>query len=257
MLLKGTKSKNDLLLHDFSSDRGKYKKKFLINPFSESLYYNVKKSGLLSKYSDNISKEFKDLTESEKSFWHEYVGGIPDKFKTLDLFIRPFEDFCRTCIITDKEVSVLAQIDNDSNISRTSLKDIKDFRPFFSELNYLIPVELKKIGYEVIRQEEVSEINILMVRKLARAIHSRYLHEIRNQSLKANDYISYKSGKSGNQYSVDFDHLPDEIKYSNIDNATHIPTKLLSIGYKIRQVKKGFKPFALHLNEEEVETMAG
>jgi len=255
MLLKGTKSKNDLLLQEVSSDRGKYKK-ILINPFSESLYYNVKKSGLLSKYSDNISKEFKNLTEAEKSFWYEYVGGIPDKFKTLDLFIRPFKDFSRTCIITDKEVSVLAQIDNDSNISRKSFKDIKDFRPFFSELNYLIPVELKKIGYEVIRYEEVSEINISMVRKLARAIHSRYLHEIRNQSLKANDYISYNSGKSGNQYTVDFDDLPDEIKYSNIDNATHIPTKLLSIGYKIRQVKKGFKPFALHLNEEEVETMA-
>ena len=30
----------------------------------------------------------------------------------------------------------------------------------------------------------------------------------------------------------------------------------MSIGYKIRQVKKGYKPFALHLNEEEVETMA-
>ena len=255
MLLKGTKSKNDLLLHDFSSDRGKYKK-ILINPFSESLYYNVKKSGLLSKYSDNISKEFKDLTESEKSFWHEYVGGIPDKFKTLDLFIRPFEDFCRTCIITDKEVSVLAQIDNDSLIYKKSLKKIKDPRRFFIELNWLIPVLLKNIGYEVMRYEEVSEINILMVRKLARAIHSRYLHEIRNQNLKANDFIFYNSGKAGDQYAVDFDDLHDEIKYSNIDNATHIPTKLLSIGYKIRQVKKGFKPFALHLNEEEVETMA-
>ena len=143
------------------------------------------------------------------------------------------------------------------SVSWKSLQKLKDLKRFFSELNYLIPVELKKIGYEVIRQEEVSEINILMVRKLARAIHSRYLHEIRNQSLKANDYISYKSGKSGNQYSVDFDDLPDEIKYSNIDNATHIPTKLLSIGYKIRQVKKGFKPFALHLNEKKLKLWQG
>ncbi|TAL62848.1 MAG: hypothetical protein EPN88_12845, partial [Bacteroidetes bacterium] len=47
-----------------------------------------------------------------------------------------------------------------------------------------------------------------------------------------------------------------EIKYSNIDNAYHIPTKLLSIGYKIRHVQKGFKSVTLHLNEEEIETMA-
>jgi serine phosphatase RsbU (regulator of sigma subunit) len=95
-----------------------------------------------------------------------------------------------------------------------------------------------------------------LVRKLARAIHSRYLHEIRNQNLKANDFIFYSSARTGIQYTVDFDDLPDEIKYSNIDNAIHIPTKLLSIGYKIRQVKKGFKPFSLHLNDEEIETMA-
>ena len=31
---------------------------------------------------------------------------------------------------------------------------------------------------------------------------------------------------------------------------------LLSIGYKIRQVKKGFRPVALHLNAGEIETMA-
>jgi serine phosphatase RsbU (regulator of sigma subunit) len=255
MLSKGAKSKKDLLLQDVSSEMGKYAK-FLIYPIAESLYINVKKSGLLFQYSENISEEFKNLTEAEKSFWYEYVAAIPDKFKTLDLFIRPFENFCRTCIITDKEVSALAQIDNDSNIPCPSFKDIKDFRPFFSELNYLIPVELKKIGYEVIRYEEVSEINISMVRKLARAIHSRYLHEIKNQSLHANNYVFFNPGNAGKQYTVDFDDLPDEIKYSNIDSATHIPTKLLSIGYKIRQVKKGFKPFALHLNEEEIETMA-
>ena len=30
----------------------------------------------------------------------------------------------------------------------------------------------------------------------------------------------------------------------------------MSIGYKIRQVKKGFKPVTLHLNEDEIETMS-
>jgi serine phosphatase RsbU (regulator of sigma subunit) len=255
MLSKSTYNSNNQLNPDLLSDSRKYKE-FFIYPVAENLYCKVRRSGLGVQDPVNIKENFKNLSKAEKSFWYDYASQIPDKLKTLDLFIQPFEGFCRTCIITDKEISTLAHIDNDSLIYKKSLKKIKDPRRFFIELNWLIPVVLKNIGYEVIRYEEVSEISILMVRKLARAIHSRYLHEIRNQNLEANDYIFYNSGNTGNHYAIDFDDLPDAIKYSNIDNASHIPTKLLSIGYKIRQVKKGFKPFALHLNEQEVETMA-
>jgi serine phosphatase RsbU (regulator of sigma subunit) len=255
MLSKSTYNSKNQLNPDLLSDSGKYKK-FIIYPIAEYLYFNIRGSGLGVQDLVNIKENFKNLSKAEKSFWYDYASQIPDKLKTLDLFIQPFEGFCRTCIITDKEISTLVQIDNDSLIYKKSLKKIKDPRRFFIELNWLIPVVLKNIGYEVIRYEEISEINILMVRKLARAIHSRYLHEIRNQSLKADGFSFYNSGNAVNQYSVDFDDLPDEIKYSNFDNATHIPTKLLSIGYKIRQVKKGFKSFALRLNDEEVETMA-
>jgi serine phosphatase RsbU (regulator of sigma subunit) len=255
MFSKSTDNSNNPLNQALLSDRRKFKK-FFVYPIAENLFSSIKKSDFIDQSSDNINENFKKLSETEKSFWYDYASQIPDKLKTLDLFVHPFEGYCRTCIITDKEISTLAQIDNNSLIYKESLKKIKDQRQFFIELNWLIPVALKNIGYEVIRYEEVSEINILMVRKLARAIHSRYLHEIRNQNLKADSFILYNSGKAGDQYAVDFDDLPDEIKYSNIDNATHIPTKLLSIGYKIRQVKKGFKPFALHLHDDEVETMA-
>jgi serine phosphatase RsbU (regulator of sigma subunit) len=197
--------------------------------------------------------------------------------------VRPFKDFCRTCIITDKEITSLAQSDHDRYRKELTSKDltnnktrnikskthqapksfqsiIKDWERFYLELNYLVPVQLKKIGYEIIRHEEVVEINMLMIKKLARAIHSRYLHEIRNQGPRVendpDNYIFYNSGDFRDQYTSDFDDLPDEIKNSNIDNAAHIPTKLLSIGYKIRQIKKGFKSFTLHLNKEEIETMA-
>jgi len=231
-------------------------KKLFANLFAENLYKDIQKSGILTLLPGTLNNEFRNLKKDEKSFWYNYAAGVMDKLKSLNLFIRPFEDFCRTCIITDNEIAALAQLDFETIIIRKKFRTFKNLKQFCIELNYLIPVCLKKTGYEIIRYEEASEINILMVRKLARAIHSRYLHEIRNQRLKANDYIFYNSGKTGSQYSVDFDDLPDEIKYSNIDNATHIPTKLLSIGYKIRHVKKGFKPFALHLNEEEVETMA-
>ena len=253
---KGTYNTDNKLIQDIFSDKKKYKRLF-INPIAESLYNNIKASGSPITFSDIFNKGFKNLTKAEKSFWYDYAAKIPDKFRTLNLFIRPFEDFCRTCIITDNEVAALAQMDHDSLLSHKSYQGtIKDRKQFCTELNYLIPVGLKKIGYEVIRYEEVIEINTGMIKKLARAIHSRYLHEIRNQSRKANNYFFYNPGNSGDQYISDFDDLPDEIKYSNIDNAVHIPTKLLSIGYKIRQVKKGFKPFALHLNEAEIETMA-
>jgi serine phosphatase RsbU (regulator of sigma subunit) len=255
MLPKNIKNANNQLINDMLSDKGKLKELF-VNPIAEDLYNNIQRSGSLVQYSDNFNTEFKNLSNAKKSFWCEYAATIPEKFKTLNLFIRPFEDFCRTCIITDKEIWTLARTDNDCLVYSKSLKKIRDPEQFLADLNYTIPFVLKCIGYEVIRYEEVSEINILMVRKLARAIHSRYLHAIRNQNPKADDFVFFNSGKSGNQYAVDFDDLSAEIKYSNIDNATHIPTKLLSIGYKIRPVKKGFKPYALHLNEEEIETMA-
>lgn len=246
----------NLSIHDMYPDKKKYNKLF-VEPVAENLYQDFKKSGYAFQRPEKFNKEFKDLTKSEQSFWHDYAANIPYKFKTINLFIRPFTDFCRTCIITDNEVLSLAQIDNDILLSHKSFQSrLQDPGNFLIELNYLIPFELKKLGFEVIHHEEVFEINIIMIRKLARAIHSRYLHEVKNSAIKTDNYLFYNAGISGKQYVVDFDDLQDDIKYSNIDNAVHIPTKLLSIGYKIRQVKKGFKPFALHLNEEEIETMA-
>ena len=240
-------NKDSLSIYDLSADRIKFRK-FFINPVAENLFRDFQKSKSLIP---------QKLIKTEKSFWYAYVADIPDKLGKLNLLIRPFAEFCRTCIITDNEITILARMDQETLIShKTFDSTIKDRMQFCIELNYLIPVALKKFGYEVIRYEEVSEINIVMIRKLARAIHSRYLHEVRNQSNKTNDYLFYKTGNTGSQYSSDFDDLPEGVKYSNIDNAAHIPTKLLSIGYKVRQVKKGFKPFALHLKEEEIETMA-
>ena len=115
---------------------------------------------------------------------------------------------------------------------------------------------MKKIGYEILRYEEVAGIDALLIKKIARSIHARYLHEIRNQNHHANSHLISDAGDLRNQYSSDFDNLPDEIRFSNFDNAAHIPTKLLSIGYKIRKARKGFKPYVLHLNGEEIETMS-
>jgi serine phosphatase RsbU (regulator of sigma subunit) len=265
-------------IQDIHPDRNWYKK-FFINRIAEGLYNDIGQINDPVRPSDDHYQEFKDLSKTEKSFWYDYAGEIPNKFIALNLFIRPFEDFCRTCIITDKEIADLVGIDTEryckekasgdlKNRSLSTLKTRKhqsqksqlnlseDLRQFYFELNYLIPIRLKKIGYEIIRHEEVAETNMSMIKKLARAIHSKYINEVRNQSSVANNNFPDIPGEVRNQYTTDFDALPDEIKNSNIDNALHIPTKLLSIGYKIRHVKKGFRPAALHLNEEEVETMA-
>jgi hypothetical protein len=152
MFSKSTDNSNNRLNQALISDSRKYKK-FFVYPIAENLYSRIKKSDFSILSSDNIKENFKKLSETEKSFWFDYTSQIPDKLKTLNLFIHPFEGFCRTCIITDKEISTLAQIDNDSLIYKKSLKKIKDPRRFFIELNWLIPVLLKNIGYEVIRYE--------------------------------------------------------------------------------------------------------
>ena len=271
-------NKKQQLIRDISPDLNEYKKIFDY-PIAGGLYKDMQQFRNLIPFSNTLKKNFEKLPETEKSFWYDYAAGIPAKLSTLNLLLRPFEGFCRTCIITDEEIGSLVRMDydryfrepgstgltnNNSGQGKSKIhKDQKSFQSstkelkrFSQELNYLIPVQLKKIGYEVIRHEEAVEVNMTMIKKIARAIHSKYLHELRSQSNQGNSKINYSSDDFRNQYTSEFDNLPDEIKNSNIDNASHIPTKLLSIGYKVRQVKKGFKPVALHLNEEEIETMA-
>jgi len=214
-------------------------RKIFTDPIAEGLYQDMQ-----------LIWNHITYTKSEKSFWYDFASGIPEKFGVLNLFIRPFGDFCRTCIITDEEIDVLVQMDlEQKKIFQTKIKDEKRFR---RELNYLIPLQLKKIGYEVLRREEIIEIDMLMIRKLARADHAKYLHEMRTRKAR----LENDQEDTANLYITDFNSLPLEIQYSNIDNTFHIPTKLLSIGYKIRPVKKGFNPVTLSLNGEEIETMA-
>ncbi len=260
---------DNLSVNNALADRKKYKK-FFTDTIAEGLFKDLRRSGdtiLIFAASD---KDFEDLTKAEKNFWLSYASEIPDKFKAINLFIRPFRDFCRTCLITDNEIATFIRFDLEKHFINTEQAGLKskyltdkksfphsnkDINRFFLEINYLIPLQLKKIGYEVIRHEEAAEINMLMVKKLARAIHTGYLNEIRNQDIRA-DHFFYTPEDYPNKYSSDFDDLPEEIKNSNLDNAAHIPTKMLSIGYKIRQVEKGYKPYALHLDEAEIETMA-
>ena len=244
-----------------------------------SLYEDIAGSLKLPGESSNILPEFSDLSPKDKAPWISYADGIPSKLVALNLFIRPYSEFCHTCIITHSEVEILKRIDNRiySNKNKSGNKDLSmteyngrihplrklmgdagiKIRDPERELNLLIPLQLKKQGFEIIRTEEAMEIDPAIVIKLARVIHNKYLRETKNRK-KTNDMTGFFTGYLPGEgtYPANFDDLPLEIKYSNLDNAYHIPTKLLSIGYKIRPLNKGYRSFTLDLNEEEIETMA-
>ena len=223
-------------------------KEIFIEKMAGYLYEDIRRSGVF------VTSPFNSLAEDEKSIWFDYVSELPGKLKSLNLFIRPYKDFYRTCIITDNEIEKLAGRDNERYFRlKPAWSDNSDY--FFKELNYMIPPQLKKIGFEIVRNDEESQIDLNVIKRLARAIHSRYLEEMRNRS--GDDTLASEyPGDDGNQYLTDFDKLPDDIKFSNLDNAYHIHTKLLSIGYKIKPVEKGYKAFTLYLKDDEIETMA-
>jgi serine phosphatase RsbU (regulator of sigma subunit) len=230
-------------------------------------YTDIQRTQHLFITTFTFKKDFDRLAEEEKSAWYGFVDEIPEKLISINLRIRRYHDFCRTCLIPYSDLENLARYDytffsrGQGQADNIAYNDLPEKRKrFYIELNHLVPVELRKMGYEIIRPQEIAEINEKLVSKLDRAIHSKYLHQVRKQDSdsETNIYMSWihSPGGTRNQNGNDFEDLPEEIRHSNLDNAYHIPTKLLSVGYMIRPVRKGFRARVLHLNDEEVETMA-
>ncbi len=217
----------------------------------------------------DLTSDFSRLSPEEKSPWYIFASCVPLKLISLGLFIRPVKDFCRTCLIPYDSFEKLAENDykkiflpqkkgGSINVPFRLLPEKE--RRFYIELNYLIPPVLKSAGFELVRPEEVTEISIALVKKLAKALHSRYLHDITRRdagSEKKPHFSWFYTGADAESFSnVRFEDLPEDIKSSNLDNALHIPAKLLSAGYRVRPVRKGFSPASLRLNEQEIEVMA-
>jgi len=219
--------------------------KHLAEPVASNLSDDFSRIKALKGAASQLRKTSANRAGIDKQFWIDYASGIPDKLRSLNLFIRPSGDFCRTCIITDEEIAALTAADLGRLPGRPGAEE---WRLLFTGLNYLIPASLKKVGYEIVRHEEVAGVKMSMVMKIARAVHASYLREITKQAPE--------NFRNNDPSAVEFDELPPEIISTNMDNAAHIPTKLLSIGYMIRPVRKGYKPGVLHLNDSEVETMA-
>lgn len=256
------------LLREITSDWTKYRTIF-IEQTAENLYKDIGRTQDLFTSPVNPDRGFSSLTKEEKSPWYDFTSAIPSKLRSLGLFLRPYKEFCRTCLIPYDNLERFAEKDYENiflperpgmhgHVPFQVLSD-KEKR-FYIGLNHLIPCGLKKAGYELVRLEEVSEITDTMVRKLAKAIHSRYIHEMskRVPGSEKDSHVSlfYKAPDTETGSRVTFEDLPSDIKSSNLDNAVHIPTKLLSAGYRIRPVKKGFRPASLRLSEQEIETMA-
>jgi serine phosphatase RsbU (regulator of sigma subunit) len=237
------------------SDRKGFRK-LLIEDVAESLFEDMRRSRMVITSPFTSGKSFSDLDREDKKIWYGYASGIPAKFQALGLMIKTAGEFFRTCIITDEEIEKLARMDHEQlpgnrDISWENLPEARKW--YFREMNYLIPRQLKKAGFEILRAGEEELLNPLLIKKLARAIHARYIREMRNRD---NSLPPDYPGDKGSQYLVDFDDLPGEIKYSNIDSAYHITTKLLSVGYRIKPAEEGHKPVALHLDDDQVEIMA-
>jgi serine phosphatase RsbU (regulator of sigma subunit) len=234
-------------------------RKIFIDKISESLYEDMRRSRMLITAPFSFNRDFSKLGEEEKKIWYDYAAAIPGKLGSLNLFIRPYKTFFRTCIITDDEIQRLAQIDLELYLKETNtgFENLPEARKwYFRELNYLLPPQLVKAGFEIIRKEEETLADNILIRKLARTIHSRYLQDIRNRNIAGEQTTAGYPGDKGNLHLLEFENLPEDIIFSNLDNAFHIPTKLLAIGYKIRPVQKGHQPITLHLDEEQTETMA-
>ncbi|RPH33284.1 MAG: hypothetical protein EHM93_05615 [Bacteroidales bacterium] len=190
----------------------------------------------------------------------------PELFKLLNLSVRSIDGECHTCITSDEEVLIavkfiLGNLFNDIEIDEFEENDeVISYTQLCREIFNSIPFFFKQLGFEIYKSTEQSFINDKIAEKLARAIHSRYkklMMDFQNtESKKIYSDLYVVTDKSQQYFTVEFDQLPDSIKSSNIDNAYHIPTKLLSIGYEIRECKSDEVVPLLYLSETDVETMA-
>ena len=163
-----------ILIQDISSNWPAYKRTF-IDQIAKYLYRDIQRTQHLFTSPYTFKKEFYKLPEEEKLPWYDFASDIPGKLKSLSLYIRAYKDFCRTCLIPYMDLETLARHDynnycqkqKSSKIQQEAIKVSDPLsvsfyklperkRRFYIELNHLIPLELKKIGYEIVRPEEIS-----------------------------------------------------------------------------------------------------
>jgi serine phosphatase RsbU (regulator of sigma subunit) len=220
----------------------------------------------------------------EELFVNEFITAIPEKLRMINIRMRQFSGRFFSCVITDEEVDNLASNehyrwvnmmyssgwtfgDAYDPVTKTH-PDLSGFnslrqerQKFYRELVYSIPVILNHCGYEIFKPGEQGFFRNDLVENLACAIHERYRKMMREMDSRARSESVYERMNIVNAYnrqyfSVDFNQLPAEIRSSNLDSAHHIATKLLSIGYSIKEAERNIDQTILCLSDSEIETMA-
>lgn len=232
---------------------GQHQKGISANNIKETIETITK---LFQNLFNNLKNEelFKGTITEDRT--QQVVQHIPVLFNELNLGVRPFKNSCHSCVISEDEVKVALQI-----MDKELLADEPLTGAIFKEMFYAIPFILKQVGLEIYKPLEQNFINDKIAEKLARAVHSRYckLMQDLKQDTEAKKIYSdlyIVDDKNQQYFTKSFDELADSIKQSNIDNAYHIPTKLLAIGYGIREREKSEDIPLLYLSNDNVETMA-
>ena len=245
--------------------------------FQDQNYSSDKKtSEIIESLLDLIFQQFKQITK-EKLFaaeglitedkLKEIIDLVPILINELGIQARPYSSICRSCIIPNTDITKAVQqlivklfppkqllsLEESGEISLTHI--------LCQEFLFILPSILNQQGFELFKPAEQEFINDRMAAKLARAIHSQYSKQMRditqNSDAKKIYGDLYLVEDTNQQYfNKSYDELSDSIKQSNIDNAYHIPTKLLAIGYGIRERNANENVPLLYLSEDEVETMA-
>lgn len=241
----------------------------LLIPTQQSNHIDIKETtqkiqGLLTNRYEEIIQDdlFKDKIQLNEIQLTSIVHSFPEIIIELNLGIRPYGESCHSCIISDNEVTnathklLKTVFDNEA-----SPDDLTLVEQLIQEIFHSLPFILKQLGFEVYKVLEQDFINEKTAEKLARAIHSRYSKLMMDitqnpESKKIYTDLYVVDDKNQQYFTKDFDELPDTIKQSNIDNAYHIPTKLLAIGYGIKEREGNEDIPLLYLSDDNVETMA-
>jgi serine phosphatase RsbU (regulator of sigma subunit) len=229
---------------------------------------------------NTVRQESLELTFSreENQLNSNFWTLMPVILEQYNLSIRKFSKHYRSCIITETEIYEMAgmihsmwmeemiRIHPDKELIEERYPDFipferldKNLARLYFEYVYIIPIVFRKSGYEIIRKSEAKFLSIELAEKLARVIHSRYrksMESIEKGSVRKFEELDLSDANSY-QFTSEFDDLSEDVKRSGIDNAYHIPTKLMAIGYRVmNDPDPDIEVPLLKLSDHEIETMA-
>ena len=273
---------------------GKTQKK--LSQVWENIFFNFNENeviidDIIKKLKEEFLKEFLRIKTDFKFILYEddnktvtdFINDIPYKLNKLNVQVKSYKEHYFSCIITDEDIDLLASVEHQKLLNGINAEDwdeetidenakihlyLKHFsslgltrQRFYRELIYTIPVIFVRCGYELFRPAEEEFRNIEQLKNLARVIHARYCTLIKNmneESIKKSLYekLAIVNNKNRKNFNISYDDLPDDIKSSSIDSAYHIATKLLSIGYAIKEENNEAEQILLYLSKSDIETMA-